>query len=74
MQKAELYSIDPGTLDWRKSSFTANNGQCVELSALPDGGVAMRDSKNPTGPHLCYTSGEWDAFKKGFLAGEFNDL
>ncbi|MFJ4823943.1 DUF397 domain-containing protein [Streptomyces bacillaris] len=22
----------------------------------------MRDSKNPSGPHLCFTAGEWQAF------------
>jgi Domain of unknown function (DUF397) len=72
--KADLYAIDPSTLSWQKSSFTANNGQCVELAALPEGGVAIRDSKNPDGPHLCFTAGEWAAFSKGFNAGEFSHL
>ncbi|ORT58145.1 DUF397 domain-containing protein [Streptomyces sp. CB03238] len=73
-QKQDLYSIDPATLAWRKSSFTGNNGQCVELAPLPGGGVAIRDSKNPEGPHLCYTAGEWAAFAQGWEAGEFTDL
>ncbi|MGY0058424.1 DUF397 domain-containing protein [Streptomyces sp. LZ34] len=74
MEKADLYSIDPATLSWQKSSFTANNGQCFELAALPDGGLAVRDSKNPSGPHLCFTSGEWKAFKAGMAAGDFDNL
>lgn len=74
MEKADLYSIDPATLTWQKSSFTAGNGQCFELAALPAGGVAVRDSKNPSGPHLCFTSAEWHAFKAGMSAGEFDSL
>ncbi|MEU5103192.1 DUF397 domain-containing protein [Streptomyces sp. NPDC021354] len=74
MEKIDLYSIDPATLSWQKSSFTANNGQCFELAALPEGGIAVRDSKNPSGPHLCFTSGEWKAFKAGMAAGDFDNL
>jgi hypothetical protein len=34
---------------WRKSSFSGgNNGDCVELANTG----AVRDSKNPVGPHL----------------------
>ncbi|RDG34233.1 DUF397 domain-containing protein, partial [Streptomyces corynorhini] len=47
MEKADLYSIDPATLSWQKSSFTAGDTQCFELAPLPAGGVALRDSKNP---------------------------
>lgn len=61
MEKTDLYSVDPTTLSWRKSSFTANNGECFELAPLPQGGVAVRDSKAPSGPRLCFTSGEWKA-------------
>ncbi|MDX6328414.1 MAG: hypothetical protein QOI83_797 [Streptomycetaceae bacterium] len=72
--KADLYAIDPATLAWQKSSFTANNGECFELASLPSGGVAVRDSKNPAGPHLCFTPGEWSAFKQGMAAGDFDNL
>lgn len=74
MEKIDLYSIDPASLTWQKSSFTANNGECFELAPLPGGGVAVRDSKNPSGPHLCFTSGEWRAFKAGMTAGDFDNL
>ncbi|MET7935315.1 DUF397 domain-containing protein [Streptomyces sp. NPDC005322] len=74
MEKIGLYSIDPASLNWQKSSFTANNGECFELAPLPGGGVAVRDSKNPAGPHLCFTSGEWGAFKAGMKAGDFDNL
>ncbi|RMI46005.1 DUF397 domain-containing protein [Streptomyces triticirhizae] len=74
MQKPELYATDPSTLVWQKSSLTANNGQCFELAPLPDGGVALRDSKNPDRPHLCFTAGEWAAFKGGIAKGDFDNL
>ncbi|RKN37193.1 DUF397 domain-containing protein [Streptomyces hoynatensis] len=74
MEKQDLYSIDPATLDWQKSSLTANNGECFELAPLPDGGVAVRDSKNPDAAHLCFTAGEWAAFKGGVLKGDFDNL
>jgi hypothetical protein len=33
--------------------------------------VGVRDSKNPTGPALVFTPGEWDAFTAGVVDGEF---
>lgn len=61
-------------LDWRKSSYSTQNGACVELAALPGGGVAVRDSKDPSGPVLRFTEAEWAAFCAGYEAGEFEDL
>ena len=39
-------------LRWRKSSHSNDEGECVEVAALPSGTVGVRDSKNPDGPHL----------------------
>lgn len=61
-------------LVWRKSSYSKPAGNCVELAELPDGGVAMRDSKNPLGSVLRFTATEWSAFAHGWATGEFNDL
>jgi len=36
---------------WRKSTRSQDQGACVELGAFADA-VAVRDSKNPTGPAL----------------------
>lgn len=55
---------------WRKSSFS-DNGSCVEVTDLPDGGAAVRDSKDPTSPVLTFTAQEWVAFVRGVKAGEF---
>jgi hypothetical protein len=48
---------------WRKSSRSNDGGEgaCVEVAELPSR-VAMRDSKDPTGPVLAVTRAEWRAF------------
>ena len=61
-------------LVWRKASMSTTNGSCVELAPLDDGGVAVRDSKDPDGPRLRFTPAEWSAFVHGMSAGEFRDL
>jgi hypothetical protein len=61
-------------LRWRKSSQSAQNGACVELAALPDGRVGVRDSKDPGGPVLTFTRPEFRAWLHGVRAGEFDDL
>ena len=43
-------------MTWRKSSFSGTETDCVEL-AWPANGVAVRDSKNPTGPVLLLGEG-----------------
>lgn len=62
-------------LEWRKSSASVGNGQCVELAPLEDGGVAMRDTKDRTeGPTLFFSRSQWVDFVGGMKAGEFDAL
>ncbi|MEV4124907.1 DUF397 domain-containing protein [Nocardia sp. NPDC049707] len=57
---------------WFKSSRSGGGKECVEVAHLDGGMVGVRDSKNPTGPALVFTPGEWDAFTAGVNDGEFN--
>ena len=58
-------------ITWAKSSYSFANGNCVQVAELPDGQIGIRNSKDPDGPVLRFTPGEWDAFLSGVLRGEF---
>jgi Domain of unknown function (DUF397) len=62
------------SLRWIKSTFSAANGNCVEIAALPDAGVAIRDSKDISGPTLRFTADEWNAFLGGVRNGDFDRM
>lgn len=49
-------------LDWRKSSYSGQQENCVEVACLPGGGRAVRDSKDPGGPTLDVSRDEWTSF------------
>lgn len=55
--------------EFERSAFCGTNA-CVEVAVRPDA-VAVRDSKEPQGPTLVFTSDEWDAFLEGVSAGQF---
>ncbi|WBB95147.1 MULTISPECIES: DUF397 domain-containing protein [unclassified Solwaraspora] len=52
---------DLTTARWFTSSRSANNGDCVECAVLPDA-VAVRDSKDRTGPTLHFSADQWITF------------
>jgi hypothetical protein len=59
---------------WRKSRYSNPSGNCLELAELPDGSVAIRNSRHPAGPALIYTRAEITAFVLGAKAGEFDAM
>ncbi|MET1073375.1 MAG: DUF397 domain-containing protein [Umezawaea sp.] len=47
---------------WRKSTYSGEGASsCVEV-AFPAEGVAVRDSKNVTGPELAFPVVQWQSF------------
>ncbi|MEW2114896.1 DUF397 domain-containing protein [Streptomyces sp. NPDC005474] len=49
-------------LDWVKSSYSNDGGNCVEVSNDLPGVVPVRDSKIPHGPTLVASEAAWGTF------------
>jgi Domain of unknown function (DUF397) len=65
--------VDLSGVRWRTSSFSNSDGgnNCVEVAFLPDGGVAVRDTKaRSREPHV-RTATAWAALLAGVRSGEF---
>jgi hypothetical protein len=61
-------------LAWRKSSFSGSGGNstgCVEVAPLPDGRIAVRDTKDRSRAAHRHSAPAWRAFLAGVRAGEF---
>lgn len=52
---------------WRKSTYSAD-GNCVEVADNLSAVVAVRDSKDDTGPALVFTREQWRTFTRAFRA------
>ncbi|MFF7994941.1 DUF397 domain-containing protein [Kitasatospora xanthocidica] len=65
--------VDLTNASWRKSSHSGpNGGQCIEVA---DGFAAVtpvRDSKDPSGPALLFSSIAWQSFVTAVRTGEFD--
>jgi len=72
-EKLTLSEAERASLSWLKAQGSTVNGQCVEIASTADK-IAIRDSKDPNGPILVYTSAEFKAFLDGARNGEFDRL
>ena len=59
---------------WRKSSASNSSGCCVEIAELPGGSVAVRNSRDKSGPALIWPRTELERFIRGVKSGEFDAL
>ena len=66
-----MSSKDTAHAVWRKSARSNGSGDCVEVADLGSA-VGVRDSKNPTGPALEFSHGEFQAFIRSVKAGTFD--
>ncbi|GIJ51600.1 hypothetical protein Val02_84860 [Virgisporangium aliadipatigenens] len=57
---------------WRKSSRSNGGGACVEVADNLPGVVAVRDSKDPSGPALTFSPEAWRDFVCGVTAGDLS--
>lgn len=57
-------------LSWQRSHACAQEA-CVEVH-IEASQVLVRDSKDPDGPILRFTTAEWKAFLDGASAGQFD--
>ena len=69
-RKDDLYALDLSAATWRKSPRSNGGEGCVEITDLPDGGVAVRDSVYPSQPPLRYTADEWRFFRESLISDE----
>ncbi|MBO0867396.1 MAG: DUF397 domain-containing protein [Micromonosporaceae bacterium] len=58
---------------WRKSSYSAGDGECVEVAIMAYA-VAVRDSKDPYGPLLRFDVAAWRDFVESIRDGSFDRL
>ncbi|WP_424531195.1 DUF397 domain-containing protein [Sphaerisporangium viridialbum] len=53
--------VDLAGVSWQKSSFSGGGNDCVEIAVIGES-IAARDSKNPDGPTIQFSSSEWRTF------------
>ncbi|MFP3987686.1 DUF397 domain-containing protein [Streptomyces sp. E11-3] len=70
-ERERLYALDLADAEWISAPGSPADGP-VEITALQDGAVALRNPADPHGLVLRFTAVEWEAFKLGALDGEFD--
>jgi hypothetical protein len=58
-------------LNWRKSSASAGQTECVEI-ARTEAAVLVRDSSDRAGTLLVFAPNRWSAFVKGIQRGDLD--
>jgi hypothetical protein len=59
-----MAEIDLSCAEWRKSSYSSQSGNCVEVARNLPGLVAVRDSKEPDVGRLVVSREAWQVFMK----------
>jgi hypothetical protein len=59
---------------WRKSTASNPSGSCVEIAELPGSQIAVRNSRDKSGPALVYPRAELAAFLRDVKNGGLDSL
>ena len=70
--EAKGLTVDLSRAVWQRSRQSDGADNCVEVAFIDDA-IAVRDARDPDGPALIYTRGEWEAFIGGVKDGEFDE-
>jgi len=60
-------------VDWRKARRSVATGECVEVAPIV-GNIVVRDSMNPDGLVLQYSTASWRSFLTAAKRGSFDSL
>jgi hypothetical protein len=64
--------VDLSRAVWRKSTLSST-GNCIEV-AIAQGRVAVRDSKDRTGPTLVFDPADWETFVADVRKGSIDPM
>jgi hypothetical protein len=57
-----MLAAAPDYVRWKKSSYSAANGNCVEVARIDGGYVGVRDSKHAARSALAFRPAVWRTF------------
>ncbi|MFC3986129.1 DUF397 domain-containing protein [Streptosporangium jomthongense] len=57
---------------FHKSSLSDQSGNCIEVATNLPNLIAVRDSKDPSGPALAFTPAQWRSFIGRVNTGAFD--
>ena len=63
-----MTGIDMSRAEWRKSSYSSQSGNCVEVARNLQGLVAVRDSKEADAAKLVVPQEAWRIFTRSVRA------
>ncbi|MGW2188200.1 DUF397 domain-containing protein [Streptomyces sp. NPDC001719] len=66
-----MFTHDLRDVRWRKSTYSGNTGECIEVADGHADLVPVRDSKTPHGPALLVHARAWTQFIAGIQTGAF---
>ncbi|MFE3199738.1 DUF397 domain-containing protein [Embleya sp. NPDC059237] len=62
-------NADVRSLQWRTSSYSATNAECVEVAPFDRAITAVRDSKDPGRGYIGVSAGAWQALLDATVKG-----